>query len=1199
LAFAQAVELPAGEDLLSGMIAGRVCDDRNGDGSCSADEPGVVGARVVLADGAFAVTDSEGRYHLSAVPSRRSVLSRSSSGSPVAREGLGRHVVRVDTASLEGGTLPRPERRTIDLGAAQLAVQDFAVSSEVAGELGTLPLAPEIPPRGGVARGRFSYQVSFQTPPGHVVHVGDGPDESVVAGGLVRSRVALQAGANVVGISDLSPTGELRFMTQEVSVVVRPAGGVLFVPGPVRAVATVRLPPPDGAPTGAIAVPFRAVRGARLRLSGKEVGTDARGHGQAAMTLVHGTQTQAVEFVLEGGRSIRREVAFAARPRAFAMGQLGVEVGFDPRNRELSGQGRGAGHVRATVGSTEIVAGMDLDAADAASLLMTRADAAGAALPRDGFLLLRPRSPLSVERALDPELHPPEAADASLAGALNPAHARLFARAVAKGVGTAQVGSFHADLSGSEVGRYARSLFGGAAEGQLPVGPFSLRGKVFGAPHAAPLGEPQPMPAHDELLGTGGSLFYLRRGAVLPGSEKIRIEVRDGATALPLDERALVRGVDYEIDYRAGRILLSRPLPIAGDAGPFVSGPVMGSHRNVLIVDYEVRALEAPRNQVLGARAGVEVGPARISMSAVQERRLDLGDSGTYRLLSAHGRARFGPLLLVAETARSEGSLFLPAGTGGFALSDSGGLSFIEAVPALSQSPATAATVRAVLAHDAYGAQAWLRTQEAGFSDSSHGARGSARQVGGRGRFSLGPVEVTAFADDRLAPDPRDPLGPTTVASRDALLRARLTHEDWAIAVEARGASLGAAPALGEREERGARAGVGARVDYAVVPELSLNASHHQRVASFGLGLGSRDETFSAVGASYRPKDDLGLSIRGGWGPVAGAQIQAGAERTGKEEIAYGTTTFDVDGPDAGRLTAVSGARRRVEESAEVFAEELFARDINALRMGRAVGVSFAPAQRFTIRGRYERGVLAQLAGAPGILRDSGSARASLLLAGIRLGALAEVRRERGSGLSGAVDRFQALAGLSVEARPFPFVGLSSRLNFSRTVGPASIEAELFEWTAGAALRLSPWMVVARYSRLVELPPLERRLRGQERVQLLSLQPALEPGSRFRLGAGLHAAFNGSGGEAANLVSFSVRPAMKLVGDVELAIEAARRSAAPDGQEVNALRAEVVAFWDGVFGVGVGCNRCGFAGTGGGPDEGRTDRVYVRAEAAY
>ena len=68
--------------------------------------------------------------------------------------------------------------------------------------------------------------------------------------------------------------------------------------------------------------------------------------------------------------------------------------------------------------------------------------------------------------------------------------------------------------------------------------------------------QPFSMHAQDELETTGGILYYLSRDDLILGSESIKVELRDADTDRVLESRELVPGVDYDINYLQGRLIL-------------------------------------------------------------------------------------------------------------------------------------------------------------------------------------------------------------------------------------------------------------------------------------------------------------------------------------------------------------------------------------------------------------------------------------------------------------------------------------------------------------------------------------------------------------------------------------------------------------------------------------------------------------------
>jgi len=551
--------------------------------------------------------------------------------------------------------------------------------------------------------------------------------------------------------------------------------------------------------------------------------------------------------------------------------------------------------------------------------------------------------------------------------------------------------------------------------------------------------------------------------------------------------------------------------------------------------------------------------------------------------------------------AQSEGALFAPLAPGldsRFSLSDTGGLSFLKSQLEASR-PSLAYSARASISEDTYGGQVWWRGRQQGFSDEASATQSEARQWGGVGRWTLGSFELSARYDERRGADPRDPLGATTVGARDALLRGLVHLGDFTVSAEASFASLAMPDQVGAQEKDGGRGGLGLRLDYAITKELSVNASHHQRLFTEGEGTGARDDTFSAIGATWRPKDDLGLSLRGGWGPGVGTQVQVGAERAGEGDVAYGVWTADVDGPNTGQMMAVSGARRHVDEHADAFVEDVFARDIDALRMGRAIGLQISPARDVTFSARYERGVRLPFDGEPALLRDAGSGKASWIISSVRISGLAELRHERGDAIAEKdIERWQMLGGLTVDAQPFKWLSLGGRLIASKTRDHGGDDGQSIDAYAAAALRLEPWIVIASYTFTNQIPT---TVMGgfAERifVHQLAVRPSVVLFDRLRIGAGLYAGFYEAGGPK-YVLAVSLRPAVRIIGGLEVAAEVARRSA---GDTLDALRAEV-AYWffENKVGLALGYNLHGYSGNGVEPQsQVHSDRFYLRLEGAY
>lgn len=148
-----------------------------------------------------------------------------------------------------------------------------------------------------------------------------------------------------------------------------------------------------------------------------------------------------------------------------------------------------------------------------------------------------------------------------------------------------------------------------------------------------------------EFASQGSGPYGLRNNAVLEGSEKVEVLVRDRQQpARIVSVRALVRLVDYSFEPFSGRILLHQFLPAVDEQLNPVS----------LRVSYEVDQ-GGDAFWVLGADAQWRITPQlEVGGSMVQDR----NSLAPYDLGSANAMLRLGPrTALVAEVARSQSTV--------------------------------------------------------------------------------------------------------------------------------------------------------------------------------------------------------------------------------------------------------------------------------------------------------------------------------------------------------------------------------------------------------------------------------------------------------------------------------------------------------------------------------------------------------------
>jgi hypothetical protein len=146
----------------------------------------------------------------------------------------------------------------------------------------------------------------------------------------------------------------------------------------------------------------------------------------------------------------------------------------------------------------------------------------------------------------------------------------------------------------------------------------------------------------EEFASQGSGPYGLRNNAVLEGSEKIEVIVRDRQNSSRIvSVRPLVRLVDYSFEPFSGRILLATFLPSADENLNPVS----------LRVTYEVDQ-GGEKFWVYGGDAQVKLSPEiELGGSAVN----DTNELARYKLYSANATWKIGPkTALVVEVARSE-----------------------------------------------------------------------------------------------------------------------------------------------------------------------------------------------------------------------------------------------------------------------------------------------------------------------------------------------------------------------------------------------------------------------------------------------------------------------------------------------------------------------------------------------------------------
>ena len=197
-------------------------------------------------------------------------------------------------------------------------------------------------------------------------------------------------------------------------------------------------------------------------------------------------------------------------------------------------------------------------------------------------------------------------------------------------------GDFETGLTQTKLARYSRTLNGVKTEYRADG--ISFVG--FAADTAQSYGR-------DEIAGNGTSgLYRTSQAGLLVNSERIHVETRDRFRSnVIVESRALTRSIDYDIDYDAGTVFFREPIP-STDAN---FNPVF------VIVEYETEGNGVKRISA-GGRAAIDLLDGRVTtgVSAIR----DASNANTSDLVGVDARVRL-PLEteLRVEAARSRSAV--------------------------------------------------------------------------------------------------------------------------------------------------------------------------------------------------------------------------------------------------------------------------------------------------------------------------------------------------------------------------------------------------------------------------------------------------------------------------------------------------------------------------------------------------------------
>jgi hypothetical protein len=628
------------------------------------------------------------------------------------------------------------------------------------------------------------------------------------------------------------------------------------------------------------------------------------------------------------------------------------------------------------------------------------------------FSDLHKKDPESLFRRLDPDRYYPVYGDDSTTVSDVDSQGRFYVR-VDWDKSQALWGNYNTGITGNEFAQYNRSLYGARFQHRSPettgFGDHRTDMKVFAS-------EPTTAMGHNEFIGTGGSLYYLRNTDIVQGSEKVRVEIRERDTNRVLENITLQRDIDYDIDEIQGRIILRRPLfqVTAGSVTSIIKDQPLDGNDNILLVDYEyVPDSFDPDDATYGARGKGWINDhVAIGGTYVSENR----DGTDYELKGADVTLRVAQGTYVkAEYAQSEARQ-----TSDNFFSANGGLSFTP----LNSTTGDSDDGEAVLVE--------ARVNHAEVSDSRY--RGSSaiwwkhRDEG----FSVARVDEGVESTEYGAESIWHANEYLSLGMRAAVIDRDGDLDSRAFGVEANynpGGNLGlGAEVRYVSEDTDASSEtdatlVGFKADYKLSPYSNIYGVLQTAVSQDD---DYEDNDLFTLGIKGRVSKRLSLAAEGSTGD-RGEAVQLVADfQASPDQSFYGGYTFSTDRTDGRKGVATMGQRRQLGDSLQVFNEDQFISGEVESGIAHVYGLEFSPDSHTSLSASLQSSDLDR--GGEAIERDTVSLSGNYKKDRVDSSSKLEYRRDKGD-----ADRRQWLTTNMLRYRKSESLTLLGKVNLSWT----------------------------------------------------------------------------------------------------------------------------------------------------------------------
>ena len=694
-----------------------------------------------------------------------------------------------------------------------------------------------------------------------------------------------------------------------------------------------------------------------------------------------------------------------------------------------------------------------------------------------------------VFRRLDPDAYYPVYGDDSTTYRDVDTQGRLYVR-VDWDKNQALWGNYNTGITGTEYGQYSRSLYGAAlswrSRRSTDLGEAGSQLKLFGS-------EAQSAPGHSEFLGTGGSLYYLKHTDVLPGSDRVVLEVRDDTTGRVERRIDLARGADYEIDEFQGRVLLTRPLSqITRENIPTLTRDTpLDGFAQVLLIDYEYVPNGFDADEFTAGFRGKHWFGDHVALGATWIDENRAGDDYMLKGLDLTLQAGRGTYLKLEQsrTRATSAPIFF---------SDNGGLSFTQTNATLGVREGDARAVEARANFKELGwteldwsAGAWWRDVDAGFSVGrfdtgadiqEHGAEvlgQFAANVNVRGRYSRAERGSEALTQTQVT-------GEWRINDHDSLAAELRRVDEERVS----GDAAGTLAALQYKHR------FGSSLDVYGTAQLTVDDDSGKYVDNDALTLGGKYlfGDLSSVGAEVTTGD------RGD-----SAQVN-GEYRISPEHTVYGGYTYSTDRSsydplfnDRQNSGWTLGQRWRLSSQVNVFNESQFLKAPNESGLAHTFGMDFYPGVGWTLGFTLQQANLDKVIG--NVDRQAVSVSAGRTSNDTQWQSKLEWRDD-----SGAEQRTQWVTTNQFTQKLSESFRIAARVNYSKTEDDllAAAGAKFAEANLGFAWRpfdSTKWALLGKYTYLYDVSSLPQTGANvafyDQRSQVLSLEGIYKPNQHW------------------------------------------------------------------------------------------------------